>query len=200
MERGKAPYGDGGDGGDVVAPPGERVLSGLLDQQQHAQRGGALIHLSELGLARQVDRLLLHLQSGTGVRGRVRGVVGGARWWWCARVASPCIRDASRWRTFFRAMAMAFTAWLIEPAPIAVTFIRRPSRAKLEIAPASTLASVPLALFSCCASTSPVVRRAFFRIERSMPVWPSSSEMNSGCARTGRQRRSAELCGSELRN
>ena len=89
-------------------------------------------------------------------------------------------------RTFFRAIAMAFTAWLIEPAPIAVTFIRRPSRAKLEIAPASTFASVPEALFSCCASASPVVRRAFFRIERSMPVWPSSSEMNSGCAaRTG---------------
>ena len=84
---------------------------------------------------------------------------------------------------------MAFTAWLIEPAPIAVTFIRRPSRAKLEIAPASTFASVPLALFSCCASASPVVRRAFFRIERSMPVWPSSSEMNSGCGGTRRRRR-----------
>ena len=90
VERGKAPYGDGDGGGDVVAPPGERVLSGLLDQQQHAQRGGALIHLGELGLARQVDRLLLHLQSGTGVRGRVRvRVVGGAWRWWCARVASP---------------------------------------------------------------------------------------------------------------
>ena len=108
VERGKAPYGDGGDGGDV-APPGERALSGLLDQQQHAQRGGALIHLGELGLARQVDRLLLHLQSGTRERRRVRGVVGGARWWWWARVASPGARRVAL-RTFFRAMAMAFTA------------------------------------------------------------------------------------------
>ncbi len=94
VERGKAPYGDGGSGGgDVVAPPGERVLSGLLDQQQHAQRGGALIHLGELGLARQVDRLLLHLQSGTGVRGRVRGV-GGASWW--CRASPPRVFETRR--------------------------------------------------------------------------------------------------------
>ena len=107
VERGKAPYGDGGSGGgDVVAPPGERVLSGLLDQQQHAQRGGALIHLGELGLARQVDRLLLHLQSGTGERGRVRGV-GGA-WRRCA--SPPNVFETVAMRTFFRAIAMAFTA------------------------------------------------------------------------------------------
>ena len=32
--------------------------------------------------------------------------------------------------------------WLMAPAPMAVMHMRRPSRAKLEIAPASTLASV----------------------------------------------------------
>ena len=106
VERGKAPYGDGGDGGgDVVAPPGERVLSGLLDQQQHAQRGGALVDLGELGLARQVDRLLLHLQSGTrsGVSG-ASGTRAGMR----GRVSRSSRRVAMR--TFFRAIAMAFTA------------------------------------------------------------------------------------------
>ena len=105
MERGKAPYGDGGDGGgDVVAPPGERVLSGLLDQQQHAQRGGALIHLGELGLARQVDRLLLHLQSGTSGVSGASGTRAGMR----GRVSRSSRRVAMR--TFFRAIAMAFTA------------------------------------------------------------------------------------------
>ena len=127
VERGKAPYGDGGGRRDVVAPPGERVLSGLLDQQQHAQRGGAFVDLGELGLARQVDRLLLHLragrESGVGRGERDEGVDGG-------RVSRGARRVAMR--TFFRAIAMAFTAWLIEPAPIAVTFIRRPSRAKLD--------------------------------------------------------------------
>ena len=107
VERGKAPYGDGGDGGgDVVAPPGERVLSGLLDQQQHAQRGGALVDLGELGLARQVDRLLLHLQSGTsGVSG-----ASGTRAGMCGRVSGARSSRRVAMRTFFRAIAMAFTA------------------------------------------------------------------------------------------
>ena len=40
--------------------------------------------------------------------------------------------------TFLRAMATALTAWLMAPAPMAVMHMRRPSRAKLEMAPAST--------------------------------------------------------------
>ncbi len=107
VERGKAPYGDGGDGGGDVAPPGERVLSGLLDQQQHAQRGGALIHLGELGLARQVDRLLLHLHGG--MRSGVSGA-SGTRAGMCGRVSGARSPRRVALRTFFRAIAMAFTA------------------------------------------------------------------------------------------
>ena len=108
VERGKAPYGDGGDGGgDVVAPPGERVLSGLLDQQQHAQRGGAFVDLGELGLARQVDRLLLHLHGG--MRSGVSGA-SGTRVGMCGRVSGARSPRRVALRTFFRAIAMAFTA------------------------------------------------------------------------------------------
>lgn len=41
--------------------------------------------------------------------------------------------------TYWRAIAMALTAWLTEPAPMAVSSTRAPSRVQLAIAPASDL-------------------------------------------------------------
>lgn len=51
---------------------------------------------------------------------------------------------------YCRAIAMPFTAWLTEPAPIATICTRCDCRAALAIAPARTFASVADATLSVC--------------------------------------------------
>mmetsp|Transcript_65755 Transcript_65755/g.130280 ORF Transcript_65755/g.130280 Transcript_65755/m.130280 type:complete len:239 (+) Transcript_65755:258-974(+) len=95
------------------------------------------------------------------------------------------VRSIASSSIFFRAIAIAFTAWLMAAAPIAVTTMRRPSRANEEMAPARTLASVPLAALRACASSSPLrLRRVFLRMGSRRPEWPSSSWKNSGWTHT----------------
>eukprot|EP00964_Phaeocystis_antarctica_P063098 scaffold37849_cov54-Phaeocystis_antarctica.AAC.1 len=48
----------------------------------------------------------------------------------------------------------AFRTWLMAPAPMAVMHMRRPSRAKLEMAPASTLASVRERVSKCASKNA----------------------------------------------